>query len=73
MAFIYFLCCSAMYDLLDKSIADSNYFSMLCCQGMENLGLHEEELTNIKLNAALEHSVTHTYPKGEMTIRPMRK
>jgi hypothetical protein len=34
---------------------------------MENLGLHEVELTN-KLTAALEHSVTPTYQKGEMAI-----
>ncbi len=24
----------------------SDYFSILCCQGIENLGLHEVELTN---------------------------
>jgi hypothetical protein len=39
---------------------------------MDNLGLHEVELIN-KINAALEHSITPTYQKGEMAIWPMRK
>jgi hypothetical protein len=50
----------------------SDHFSILCCLGMENLGLHEVELI-IELNAALEHSVTPTYQTGEMAIRAHEK
>jgi hypothetical protein len=30
----------------ERALQISNYFCILCCQGMENLGLHEVELTN---------------------------
>jgi hypothetical protein len=29
-----------------RALQISDYFSISCCQGMENLGLHEEELNN---------------------------
>ncbi len=30
-----------------RALQISNYVSILCCRGMESLGLHEEELTNL--------------------------
>ncbi len=64
-----FIYCAALQCMIcwTRELQISDHFSISCCLGMENLGLHEVELTN-QLNAALEHSVTPTYQKGEMAI-----
>ncbi len=69
-----FIFCAALQCMIcrTRALQISDYFSILCCRGMDNLGLHEVELIN-KINAALEHSITPTYQKGEMAIWPMRK
>ena len=43
-----FIYCAALQCMIcrTRALQISDYFSILCCQGMENLGLHEEELTN---------------------------
>ncbi len=41
-----FIFCAALQcmNYWTRVLQISNYFSISCCRGMENLGLHEEEL-----------------------------
>jgi hypothetical protein len=43
-----FIYCAALRCMIcqTRALQISDDFSILCCQGMENLGLHEVELTN---------------------------
>jgi hypothetical protein len=43
-----FIYCAALQCMIcpTQALHISDFFSVSCCRGMENLGLHEVELTN---------------------------